>query len=169
MIEIIIFFVVIAFMGSAFWILPSPKERRLMALRNRALVDGFSVRFTDIETKRQDQDGDWYEINLICYASNPARHKPVSNKNFECFILDKSSGETGDEKLWVVEKNFNIEAKKQEQLIIDVQNCPALIKGLGFTGSSVRFYWLEDTQDLAKLAELEQFALSIWKNNFSTL
>ncbi len=128
--------IVLAVMGSVFWIMPSPAERKKMQLRNHAIRKGFGVKFV------YDTDKDLNSTHrgqYIGYSITAEKLGLAKSRPFEIKLLSDKSCPDG----WKVALSIGVENDEISRLIHQLCEYAGYIDKLTLSCSTFTFYWQE--------------------------
>jgi hypothetical protein len=129
---LIIILVMLLVLSPVFWMMPSPKQKRQMQLRQRAMALGFQVKICDLPQthvamirKEPPEQGVVYRLLW--------RDKKQNTDNFHYIIL-RDQGEEGQTDLPTAIASLLLE------LLVSM---PDQVVGLEYASSGVALYWRE--------------------------
>ncbi|PIE44331.1 MAG: hypothetical protein CSA50_01010 [Gammaproteobacteria bacterium] len=126
--------IVLAVLGSIFWIMPSPAERKKMMLRNIAIQKGFEVRY--VYDTDKDLSG---EEQYIAYSISAEKLGLAKSRPFELKLLSDAAGPGG----WKVVLSIDIDSDQSSVLAHQLSNYASHIAKLTLSQSRLTFYWQE--------------------------
>lgn len=134
---IIIVLAVCLILGSALWILPSPKEKRQMLLRRHAMSKGIQVQLSQLKDPQNPLD----KIHCAAYRLALA---PDKNKSRGWLLYQPELSYRSDVNGWGFEIRPPVPDKNLlNQLSSLVEQLPAGILAIEQTPVSVAVYWRE--------------------------
>lgn len=149
---LIIFAIVCMVAGPIFWMMPTPRQKRLATWRAYAMKQGLSVRVVDIPQSRrmvvrqeEPKQGAYYQYT---FAKPKNKDEPFKY----CYTRADIEPEWLDE---------NVPAQAS-QLIELLAQYPLFVKAIDFHNGGIGFYWFEKgdrelidkmAKDLAEIAE----------------
>lgn len=135
----IIVLAVILVLGSALWVLPSPREKSQMAMRREAMSKGLLVKLTKV--KDLEQPGE----KLHCIAYRLARKREQGLKA-QAWMLYRHA--EGDDKLqipgWIYDLSEGKHRFENVQSVLELLTAlPADVIAVQATGAALSVYWKE--------------------------
>ena len=140
---VIIVLAVILVLGSALWVLPSPREKSQMAMRREAMLKGLQVKLTKVK----DLEYPGEELHCIAYRLARKREQGLKAQAWMVY-RDKEGGEKGHEEFRIPGWNYDLSEGKHR--FKNVSEISALLTALPVdviavqsTGAALSVYWNE--------------------------
>ena len=149
---VIIVLAVILVLGSALWVLPSPREKNQMVMRREAMSKGLQVKLTKV--KDLDEPGE----ELHCIAYRLARKREHGLKAQAWMLYRRAEG---DDELQIPGWNYELsEGKHRFKNVQEISELlaalPADVIAVQATGAALSVYWNErgEIDDVASILDV---------------
>jgi hypothetical protein len=136
---VIIVLAVILVLGSALWVLPSPREKSQMAMRREAMLKGLQVKLTKVK----DLECPGEELHCIAYRLARKREQGLKA---QAWMLYRHA--EGDEELQVPGWSYDLSEGKYRfknvpEISALLNALPADVIAVQCTGAALSVYWNE--------------------------
>lgn len=159
----IIGFIMLSLVGSAMWMMPTPRERFLAKLRMQARSHGFAVQIKRVEFPRAKGEMEAETLTLSGYKM--LREQPLEFDEFPALQLFRITAMANDGLPEGWSWKFGEGVLDQQQLATlqqAISELPADVLGLEISADQVSAYWREtDEQDLPRLAAVVQQLMKV--------